>query len=65
MPLCSTEQLFTEGSEIFSSGLNGKTTPFHSDGEDTGGLSSDLSGFRCVSTVKLGREEEGGVLIIL
>ena len=45
----------------------GKTTPFLSDGEDTGGLSSDLSAFRRVfrSSVKLWREEEGGVLIIL
>lgn len=51
-----------------NSGLNGKTTLFLRDGGDTGGLSSDVSTFRCVfrSSVKPGRGggRGGGVLII-
>lgn len=56
------------GQRCLVSGPHGKSTPFHSDGEDTGGLSSVLGAFRCVprSSAKLWREGMvEGVLIIL
>lgn len=62
MPLCSRPAVILRRvGDFLGSGLRGKTTPSLGDGEDTGGLSLDLSAFRCVfrSGVKLGREGRG------